>query len=160
MIPQEDECLVQATLKPIRIIAKVDKIWILDLDPNIDHSWWDLWAVGRKPLRELKWDPGEWKWLPTSYCGEEFKPILFLQYSVRLRREIIQRRVPHWPTTTTKWLSYNVDPTRMITFWKWLWAMQIPKKIILFRRLIVYYVVPLRVWMYCKDVDKVYDFVD
>ena len=35
MIPQEDECLVQATLKPIRIIAKVDKIWILDPDPNV-----------------------------------------------------------------------------------------------------------------------------
>ena len=57
-----------------------------------------------------------------------------------------------------RWLTYNVDPTHMTTFWKWLWAMQIPKKIILFRWLIVHYAVPIRVWMYCKQVDKMFDF--
>ena len=41
---------------------------------------------------------------------------------------------------------------------EWLWAMQIPKKIILFRWLIVHHVVPVRVWMHCKDMDKMCDF--
>ena len=103
-------------------------------------------------------DPGEWKWLPTSYSGENVRPIPFFQYSVRLGREMIRHKLPYWPTTATTWLSYNVDPTRMTTFWKWLWAMQIPKKIILFKLVIGYCVVPIRVCMYCKDVDKMCDF--
>ena len=158
LIPLEDECLVDATLKPIRILAKVDKIWILDPDPNVVHPWWDLWVVGKKPLCELEWDPGEWKWLPTSDFGEDVRPKPFFQYSVRLGREMLRRRIPHWPTTTTTWLTYNVDSTYMTTFWKWLWAMQIPKKIILFRWLIIHYAVPVRVWMHCKDADKMCDF--
>ena len=89
LIPLEDECLVDATLKPIRILAKVDKIWILDPDPNVVHPWWDLWVVGKKPLRELEWDPREWKWLPTSYFGEDVRPKPFFQYSVRLGREML-----------------------------------------------------------------------
>ena len=58
MIPLEDECLAEATLKPIRILAKVDNIWILDPNPNVVHPWWDLWVVGKKPLCELEWDLG------------------------------------------------------------------------------------------------------
>ena len=62
LIPLEDECLVDhATLKPIRILANVHKIWIEDPDPNVVHPWWDLWVEGKKPLHELEWDPGEWK---------------------------------------------------------------------------------------------------
>ena len=40
MIPLEDECLAEATLKLIRILAKVDKIWILEHNPNVVHPWW------------------------------------------------------------------------------------------------------------------------
>ena len=29
MIPREDEYLAEAKLKPIRILAKVDKVWVL-----------------------------------------------------------------------------------------------------------------------------------
>ena len=39
----------------------------------------------------------------------------------------------HWLATDNTWLSYNIDPTRMTTLWKWLWVIQIPKNIILFR---------------------------
>ena len=35
---------------------------------------------------------------------------------------------------------------------------RIPKKIILFRWLIVHYAIHVRAWMYCKDVDKMCDF--
>ena len=55
-------------------------------------------------------------------------------------------------------MSYNVDPTHMTTFWKWLWAMQIPKKVILFRLLLVHCAVHVSVWIYCQDVDKMWDF--
>ena len=71
---------------------------------------------------------------------------------------MLRHRIPHWPTTATKWLSYNVDSTHMTTFWKWQWTRQIPKKIILFRWFIVHYVVPDRVSMHCKDMDKMCDF--
>ena len=57
-IPLEDECLAKATLKPITIITKVDTTWILYLDPNIVHPWWDLWVMGKKLLCELEWIQG------------------------------------------------------------------------------------------------------
>ena len=70
---------------------------------------------------------------PTSYFGEDVQLIPFFQYLVRLGREMIRRRLPHLLTTIKTLLSYNVEsPTRMETFWKWLWAIQIPKKINLF----------------------------
>ena len=111
------------------------------------------------PLCELEWNPGEWKWLPTSHFGEDVRLKPFFQYSVRLGREMLRRRIPHWPTTTTTWLTYNVDSIYMTTFWKWLCAMQIPKKIILLRWLIIHYAVPVRVWMHCKDADKMCNFL-
>ena len=61
MIPQEDECLAEAILKPIRILAKVDRVWVLDPYPTDGHSWWDIWVVGEKPLGELEWDLRKWK---------------------------------------------------------------------------------------------------
>ena len=97
LIQLEDECLVEAIVKPIRILAKLDKIWILDLDPNVVHPWGDLWVVGKKPLCELEWDPREWKWLPTSYFREDVRPKPFFHYSVRLGREMLQCTIPHWP---------------------------------------------------------------
>ena len=42
----EDEYLDEDTLKPIIILTKVDKIWILNPDPNDVHPWWDLCVVG------------------------------------------------------------------------------------------------------------------
>ena len=51
------------------LLAKEDKVWVLDLDPNDVHPWWDLWVMGKKPLCELEWDPREWKWLPNQNLG-------------------------------------------------------------------------------------------
>ena len=57
MIPQEDECLVEAILKPIKILAKVDKIWVVDPDSNDVHLWWDLWVVRKNHY--LNWNGTE-----------------------------------------------------------------------------------------------------
>ena len=84
MIPLEDECLVEAKLKPVTILAKVDKIWIIDPDPNVVNPLWDLWVAEKNPLCELIWDPREWTWLPTSYFGEDVRLIPFFKCSIRL----------------------------------------------------------------------------
>ena len=67
-------------LKPIRILAKVDKIWIHNPNPIVVHPLWDLWVVGGKSLCE--WDPWEWEWLPIPYYREDNKPISILKYFV------------------------------------------------------------------------------
>ena len=54
MITQEDESLATTILKPIRILAKVEKGWVLDPNPDDVHPWWDLWVVGKKSLCELE----------------------------------------------------------------------------------------------------------
>ena len=94
MIPLEDECLVEAKLKPVTILAKVDKIWIIDPDPNVVNPWLDLWLLGKKLVCELEWDPMEWTWLPTSCLGEDVRTILVFQYSVRLGKEMIRIGCP------------------------------------------------------------------
>ena len=70
-------CLVKTTLKLVRIVVEVDKIQVIDPDPNVVNPLWDLWIVGEKPLCEFSWDLGEWTWLSTSYFGENVWPIPF-----------------------------------------------------------------------------------
>ena len=40
------------TLKLLRILVEVDKIWIIDLGPNVTPLW-NLWVVRKKLLYEL-----------------------------------------------------------------------------------------------------------
>ena len=51
------------------------------------------------------------------------------------------------PTTYTFWRFGNVHNAWLGAYWKWLWAMQIPKKAILFRWLLVHYGIPMKSWM-------------
>ena len=53
MIPLEDECLVEATIKPIRILAKVDKTWILDPDHNVCSSMVGSKCNGKKTIMRI-----------------------------------------------------------------------------------------------------------
>ena len=44
--------------------------------------------------------------------------------------------------------SGNVQDSWLGAYWKWLWAMQIPKKVVLFRWLLVHYGIPVKSWMW------------
>ena len=51
------------------------------------------------------------------------------------------------------WKYCNVQDSWLGAYWKWLWAMQIPKKVVLFRWLLVHYGIPVKSWMqgHCHD---------
>ena len=56
-------------------------------------------------------------------------------------------------TTYKFWRSGNVEYSRLGAYWTWLWAMQIPKNVVFFRWLLVYYGIPVKSWMWghCHD---------
>ena len=68
-------------------------------------------------------------------------------------REWLRRGVPVTPTTCKIWRSGNVTNSWLNAYWKWLWAMQIPKKVVIFRWLLTHYGIPVNSWMggHCHD---------
>ena len=62
-------------------------------------------------------------------------------------RELLRRGLVVVPTTSKFWRSGNVHDSWLDTYWKWLWAIQIPKKVVLFRLLLVHSGIPVKSWM-------------
>ena len=63
-------------------------------------------------------------------------------------REFLRRGVVVTLTTCKIWRSGNVQDSWLDAYWKWLWAMQIPKKVVLFRWLLVHNGIPMKSWMW------------
>ena len=52
------------------------------------------------------------------------------------------------PSSATKvWLVNGASLMDASKYWKWLWSMQIPRKIVLFRWLLIHYALPVRAWL-------------
>ena len=81
------------------------------------------------------------------------KQIPFVHYSVKMGRELLRRLVAIMLATCKFWRLGNVQHGWLIAYWKCLWAMQIPRKLVLFRRLLVHYGILLTSWMrgHCHD---------
>ena len=45
------------------------------------------------------------------------------------------------------WLVNGASLVDAFKYWKWLWSMQIPKKIVLFPWLLICYALPVRSWL-------------
>ena len=152
-IVMEDEVVSQGSMLPVRILWKNDKKWMLNPHPNDINNLSELWVYENKPIDKLLWDPNEWKWqsiLPQGMLG---KQIPFFQYSVKMGRELLRRRVVVTPVTCKFWNLGNVRHSWLNAYWKWLWAMEIPRKVVLFRWLLVHYGTPVKSWMkgHCHD---------
>ena len=76
------------------------------------------------------------------------KQIPFIQYSVKMGRELLRRGLTVMPGVYKIWRSSNVQDPWLGVGWKWLWAMQIPKKVVLFRWLLVHNGIPMKSWMW------------
>ena len=144
----EDGVVVQGSMLPIHILRKNGKKWILNPHPNDINSLFELWVYENKHMDHLLWDLGEWKWQIIPAHGILGKQIPFSHYFVKVSREL-PRRGLHVVPPTYKFLRYgNVQDSWLGAYWKLLWAMQIPKKIVMFRWLLVHYGIPLKSWMW------------
>ena len=56
------------------------------------------------------------------------------------------------------WLNNNIPMHLVLAFWKWLWALQIPRKIITSRWLCVHYALPVLEWMHREEGTKTSSF--
>ena len=45
------------------------------------------------------------------------------------------------------WIANNVNALQLTKFWKWLWSMQLPEKVICFRWLLMHYALPVGDWL-------------
>ena len=68
-------------------------------------------------------------------------------------RGMLRRGVTVTPIASNFWRFCNVIDSWLNAYWKWLWAMQIPKKVLLFRWLLTHYGIPMKSWMWghCQD---------
>ena len=131
---------------PVRVIAKSGKTWILDPSPSDSMLFCQLWVFKKKSLLDLHWDPSDYLWKHTnpSSCTKLFQ---FFQYSVKLGRKLLLSRKFHPPSAMKVWLANGASLMDASKYWKWLWSMQIPRKIVLFRWLLMHYALPVRAWL-------------
>ena len=118
---------------PIHILWKKYKKCMLNPHPNDINNLSKLCVYENKPIDRLLWDPGEWKWQNRSEQGMLGKQIPFFLYSVKMGRERLRRGVIVTPAACKFWRLGNVTDSWLNAYWKWLGAMQIPKKVVLFR---------------------------
>ena len=152
-VSMEDDLLNLVEWKPIRVVAKTGKVCIIDPHPEKVNPFWDIWVCDSKPLLELEWDPTEWWWRDANG-----KMVSFFDYSVKLGREFQRRRSLVMPAAAKVWLNNNMPMHSILAFWKWLWALQIPRKIITFRWLCVHYALPVLEWMHREEGTKTCSF--
>ena len=53
----EDDLPNLVEWKPIRVVAKIGNVCIVDPHPKKVYPLWNIWVCGSKPLLELEWDP-------------------------------------------------------------------------------------------------------
>ena len=69
--------------------------------------------------------------------------VSFFDYSIKLGNEFQRWRDPIMPVIAKVWLSSSIPMYLVLAFWKWLWALKFPRKIITFIWLCVHYALPV-----------------
>ena len=128
----------RGTWLPVRMVAEVDNIWKTDPDVTKVEPHWKLWVYGSRPLVELEWDPGDFRWKHGD------KLCHFFEYSTKLGRTLqLQLDGP----IRNGWRTLGIPDEVLITFWKGLWRLHMPEKIKLFWWQIGHNVIPVGEWL-------------
>ena len=137
---------MSANVSAIRVVARSGKKWFLDL-PFQECLWCcSLCVFQKKPLYNLDWDPTDYQWKKPNASGNG-KHLEFFQYSVKLGRNLLLESKYKCPAAMKHWTANNVNALQLTKFWKWLWSMQLPKKVICFRWLLMQYALPVGDWL-------------
>ena len=86
------------------------------------------------------------QWIKLS-LGRNRKQLEFFQYSVKLCRNLLLQLKYKCPVAMKHWSKYNVHELQLVKLWKWLWSMQLPKKVICFRSLLIHCALPVGDWL-------------
>ena len=120
---------------PVRVIGKSSKKWILDPSPSASMLFCQLWVLKKMSL-DLNWDPSYYLWKHANPSSHSIFIQVF-QYFVKLGRKLLLSRLLHPPSAMKVWLANGASLVDASKYWKWLWSMQIPRKIVLFRWLLL-----------------------
>ena len=108
----------RGTWLPVRMVAEVDNIWKTDPDVTKVEPHWKLWVYGSRPLVELEWDPGDFRWKHGD------KLCHFFEYSTKLGRTL------QWQLDgpiRNGWRTLGIPDEVLNTFWKGLWRLHMPE---------------------------------
>ena len=107
----------------------------------------------KKSLLDLHWDPSYYLW-KHPHSLSQTKCIEYFQYSVKLGQKLLLSKKLCPPSTMKAWFANGASLMDASKYWKWLWSMLIPKKIVLFRWLLMHYASPVQAWLrqiHCKS---------
>ena len=91
-----------------------------------------------RPLVDLDWDPGDFRWKHDDRLHH------FFDYTTKLGRTLqLQRGGP----LRNGWRTLGIPDEVLIAFWKGLWRLHMPEKIKLFWWQIGHNVVPVGEWL-------------
>ena len=107
----------RGTWHPIRVVAQVDNIWKTDSDVAKVEPHWKLWVYGSRPLVELEWDPGDFRWKHDGRLCHFFEYNTKLGHTLQLRLAGPLRN---------GWQTLGILDEVLITFWKGLWHLHMP----------------------------------
>ena len=84
-----------------------------------------LWIFDNKPLCDLEWDPLEVCWQKPGTTKLE----KFFEYSTKLGRQIIGSKSMGATQTRNSWRDKGISDDLLKSFWRGLWAFDMPEKI-------------------------------
>ena len=91
-------------------------------------------------------DPIDYRWKKPSF-GRNGKHLEFFQYSIKLGRNLLLDSKYKCHVAMKYWSENNVQELQLAEFWKWLWGMQLPKKVICLHWLLIHYALPIGDWL-------------
>ena len=93
--------------EPIRVVGSWQRRRCVDhCISSEDAPSWRLWIWEGRPLSQLYWDPGEWRW---PHSDPSCAPVSFFEYSVRISRLSLIRQQTEQSTRLRVWLHEGLS---------------------------------------------------
>ena len=134
----EDDVLQMATAKRIRVVMHFDTKWHIDPSPDDFKSSWEVWAYGKCPLAQLRWDLGDDMW------QDPLAPQKEISFFPKLVRHLLLDKKRSSISSYHFWMDQGIAEQDISIFWKMFWEVEIARKISMFHWLVMHHAVPVK----------------